>query len=240
MIRFLLVLIFLIIFFIITIPIVLISLIIGLFNRHLRDVISLKCVQIGFKIIIFITGAKVDIKGLENIPKDEAVLYIGNHNGFFDVLIGYAAVPNLTGFIAKKEFEKIPGLNWWMHMVNCLFLDRSDARAGLKTILKAIDYIKAGISIFVFPEGTRSKTGKMGDFKEGTFKIATKTNCPIIPIAFTGTAAAFENQFPKIRPVPITMTFGEPIYPASLSKEDKKVLGEITKAKIQEMLDAQN
>lgn len=239
MIRFLLILIFLIIYFIITIPIVLIDFIIGLFSRHTRDVIALKCVQAAFHMIIFITGIKIDIHGEENIPQNTAALYIGNHNSFFDVLIGYTLVPGLTGFIAKKDFKKIPGLNWWMILVNCLFLDREDPREGLKIILKAIEYIKNGISIFVFPEGTRSHNGEMGDFKEGTFKIATKTNCPVVPIAFIGTADAFENQFPKIRPVHITITICEPIYPADLTKEEKKSLGAITKSKIQSVLNSQ-
>lgn len=237
MIRFLTIVLFLIIYFIITIPVVLIIFFIGLFNKSLRDVIAFQFVQKGFRLIILISGSKVDVYGKENIPKDTSVLYVGNHNGFFDVLIGYAFVPGITGFIAKKEFQKIPGLNWWMYLVNCLFLDRENPKNGLKTILKAIEYVKSGISIFVFPEGTRSKTGEMGDFKEGAFKIATKSKCPVVPVAFTGTAAAFENQFPKIKPVHITMTFGEPIDTASLSKDEQKILGNITKKKIQALLD---
>lgn len=238
MFRFIFIILFLIIYFIITIPFVLITLLIGLFNRHTRDILALKCVKLGFHIIRFISGVSVDVYGKENIPSDTPVLYIGNHNGFFDILIGYLEIPTLMGFIAKKEFKKIPGLNWWMHLVNCLFLDREDPREGLKIILQASDDIKSGISIFVFPEGTRSKTGEMGEFKDGTFKIATKSKCPIIPVAFTGTADAFEKQFPCIRPVKITMTFGEAIYTDSLSKEEQKRLSSITKERIQEMLDA--
>lgn len=237
MIRFLLILFFLIFFFIVTLPLIPIIFLIGIFNRKLRDRIALKIVQVGFKFIIIITGVKITVRGKENIP-DTSVLYIANHNGFFDVLTGYTLVPNLTGFIAKKEFRKVIGLNWWMYLVNCLFLDRKDPRAGMKTILTAADYVKKGISIFIFPEGTRSKTGEMGDFKEGSFKIATKTNCPIVPIAFIGTAAAFEKQFPRIRPVPITVEICEPIYVDSLSKEEKKNLPAITKEAIQLKLDA--
>jgi 1-acyl-sn-glycerol-3-phosphate acyltransferase len=80
-----------------------------------------------------------------------------------------------------------------------LFLDRKDTKQGLKIILKAIDYVKEGISIFVFPEGTRSKDGKMIPFKAGAFKISTKTGCPIIPVVLSGTADIFENHLPKIK-----------------------------------------
>jgi len=228
----------LIIYFILTLPIVFLVLIIGLNNRKLRDIISLKCIQYGMRFMLYIvTGAKVTVKGTENIPKDTSVLYIGNHNGFYDVLVGYAHAQGLTGFIAKKEFLKIPGLNWWMHLGNCLFLDRQDPRAGMKVILKAVDLIKRGVSVFVFPEGTRSRTGNMGEFKEGTFKIATKTNCPIIPVAFTGTASAFEEHFPRVTPTTISVTYGEPIYTGNLSREEKKNLAHITQSRIQAMLD---
>ena len=240
MIRFISIILFLVIYFIVTIPVVLIAFFIGIFNKHIRDVIAFKFVQVGFRIVILISGSKIDVFGKENIPQDTSALYIGNHNGFFDVVVGYAVVPNLTGFIAKKEFEKIPGLNWWMYLVNCLFLDREDPKAGLKTILKAIEYIKSGISIFVFPEGTRSRTGEMGEFKEGTFKIATKSKHPVVPVAYTGTADAFENHFPKVKPSRMTITFGEPIYPDSLSRDEQKQLGHITKERIQSMLDNAN
>jgi len=77
----------------------------------------------------------------------------------------------------------------------------------------------------------------MGTFKEGTFKIATKTNCPIIPVAYTNTAAAFEENFPKVKPVTITVTYCEPIYTSELSKEEKKNLPLMTQSRIQEVLD---
>lgn len=236
MIRFILIILFLIIFFTLTIPIVILDLIIGLFSRHSRDIIAFKFIQAGFNMVLFISGVKVDIQGKDNIPTDTSALYIGNHQGFFDVVIGYTMVPTLTGFIAKKEFLKIPGLNWWMHLGNCLFLDRIDPREGMKTIKKAAELIKNGVSIFIFPEGTRSRTGEIGEFKEGSFKIATKTKCPVVPVAFEGTANAFENQFPRVRPCNIKVKIGEPIYTDKLSREDLKKLGVLTKSAIEEML----
>ncbi|MBE5957320.1 MAG: 1-acyl-sn-glycerol-3-phosphate acyltransferase [Lachnospiraceae bacterium] len=224
------------IFFIITIPFIPILLIIGLFSKTARDKIAFALVRAVFKIILFITGSKVEITGKENLPKDQPVLYIGNHNSLLDVVIGYILVPDLTGFIAKKELMKVPGLNWWMLLMNCLFLDRKNTRSGLEIIKTASDYIKNGISIFVFPEGTRSRTGELADFKEGTFKIATLTKCQIIPIAFTGTADIFENHFPKVKPSHVTVTIGAPINTAELSRAEQKKLGATTKELIAEMI----
>ena len=108
---------------------------------------------------------------------------------------------------------------------------------GLKTILKGVEQIKGGVSVFVFPEGTRSKDGKMLPFKEGSMKMAEKSKSPIIPVALTGTADIFENHFPKVKRGKVTIDFGKPIIIEELDKEDKKFLGTYTQRKIQEMLD---
>ena len=86
------------------------------------------------------------------------MLYVGNHRSYFDILAGYVSVPSLMGFVAKKEMEKIPLLSTWMKLVNCLFLDRENVKEGLKTILQGINQIKNGISVWIFPEGTRNES----------------------------------------------------------------------------------
>ena len=96
---------------------------------------SLHTVQGVFRFILKLAGVTYEVQGLENIPRDRAVLYVGNHRSYFDILIGYVTVPGLTGFVAKKEMLKAPLLRDWMHKVNCLFLDRVDIKEGLKTIL---------------------------------------------------------------------------------------------------------
>lgn len=203
--------------------------IIGLFSREKRDYLSYAIVQWAFKTVLSFTGAKADIKGLDNIPKGQPVLYVGNHRSIFDVIISYAVVPPLTGYISKIEIKKVPILSWWMKLMNCLFLDRDNPREGLKTILAAIDMIKEGKSVFIFPEGTRSKTDDgMIDFKEGSLKIAQKTNCPIIPVAFNNTSAIFEDQLPKIKKATVSVEFGKPIIISELDAEEKKHLGKYT------------
>ena len=111
-----------------------------------------------------------------------------------------------------------------------------DTRQGLQTILTAIEHVKKGISIFVFPEGTRSKDGKMKEFKAGAFKIATKTGCPIIPVAISGTADIFENHLPLIKSRPVVITIGEPIAVNSLEKDEKKHISDYTHKIMEDML----
>ena len=156
MIRFIFVVIFLITYLILSIPVFFIEWLIGKCNRKARDYSSLRIVQWGFKIILKITGVKVTVIGEENVP-DEPVLFIGNHRSFFDILLTYSRCKRLTGYVAKDSMEKIPLLSTWMRYLYCLFLNRENPKEGLKTILQAIEYVKKGISICIFPEGTRNK-----------------------------------------------------------------------------------
>ena len=236
MIRLILIVIFLILYPIVFSPALVVEWIIGKFSPEAKAKSSLFLVQHAFGIILWLTGTKVDVIGRENIPDDRPVLYVGNHRSYFDIVIGYQLVKGETGFVAKKEMKKIWLLSHWMKNLHCLFLDRENIKEGLKTILTGIDYVKKGISIWIFPEGTRNKGAGMMEFKEGSMKIAEKTGCPIIPVAMTGTAEIFEKHIPFVRRSHVTVTFGEPIEIRSLDKEQKKFLGAYTRQKILDML----
>lgn len=237
MLRFIIAIIFLVLYFIISVPIQLAELIIQHFNMDLRNRSSLAIVCWGLRCVSFISGVNLTVKGQENIPQDEAVLFVGNHLSFFDIIITYPLMIRPTGYIAKKEIKKAPGLSWWMYFVNCIFLDRKDPREGLKAVLHAADMIKSGISIFLFPEITRSKDGKLHDFKDGGMKIATKSLCPIIPVAITGTDDIFENHFPSIKPGKVTVTFGAPIRTAEMSRPELKNVGNLVHEEVSKLLE---
>ena len=202
--------------------------IIGKFNPGLKDRSSLAIVNWAFRWVIRLSGTKVIAIGEENIPTDTAVLYVGNHRSFFDVVLTYVRVPRPTGYIAKKEMLKWPLLNIWMKDLHCLFLDRQDIKAGLKTILQAIEKAKNGISICIFPEGTRNKGEELSllPFHNGSFKIAEKTGCPIIPMSLNNTCDIFEGHFPFIKKTHVILEYGKPIYPKELDKDEKKRIGE--------------
>ena len=239
MIRFILICITVVGYLILSIPLLIIEWIIGKFNPHAKDISSLRIIQTVFRFILWLAGVKVTVNGEENVPKDQPVLYIGNHRSFFDILLTYTRCPGLTGYIAKAEMEKIPLLSNWMRYLHCLFLDRKDIKKGLQTIKEGIEKIKSGISICIFPEGTRNRSEsdlELMEFHEGSFKLATRTGCPIIPIALNNTVSIFEKQFPKIRKTHVVIEYCKPIYPAELSKEDKKFIGKYTQNIILEAL----
>lgn len=237
MIRLTLIFSFLILFFILSIPIYLVEWILKKYNKRACDRSCKWFVRTAFKVCLFFAGTKIESSGVENIPEDTPILFVGNHNGFFDILVAYTVIPTPFGFVSKKEVRKVPFLNLWMHFINCLWMDRSDMKKSLKTILEGVERMKNGTSFFIFPEGTRSQDGKLLPFKEGALKMAEKAHCPIVPVAMTGTADAFENQFPRVKKAHVTIQIGKPIYIDQLEKEQKKFLGAYTQKIIQDMLD---
>ncbi len=226
MIRLILVAIILFGFLILGSPLLVAEWIIGLKNPDLKSRSSLAIVKWAFRQIIRITGAKVIVIGEERIPTDTAVLYVGNHRSYFDVVLTYLRVPRLTGYIAKKEMLRYPLLRDWMRNLHCLFLDRDNVKDGLKTILTAVEKVKSGISITIFPEGTRNKVpDTLLPFHDGSFKIAEKGNVPIVPMSIVNTAGIFEDHLPKIKKATVIIEYCEPIYMKDLDREIKKNIG---------------
>lgn len=239
MIRFILVILTAFLYLILSIPVLLVLLLIRKKKPEVCNKVSRALIRWIFRVILFFAGTKITVEGQENIPKDRAVLYIGNHRSYFDILVTYTTVPGSCGFVAKKELARIPLLKNWMDLIHCLFLDRSDIKQGLQMILAGCEEIKSGTSICIFPEGTRGKTEselELGEFHNGSFKMATKTGCPIIPLSISGSSEILEAHFPKIRGTHVTVTYGKPIIPGELTKEEKKEIGNYTKNILLEQL----
>lgn len=239
MLKFILVASMVILFLIFSIPILIIEKNIGKTDPEKKGRQSLAIVRFMFRLILKVAGVHITVKGIENIPKDQAVLYVGNHRSYFDILVGYTTVPTPLGFMAKKEMERIPLLSNWMRNVNCLFLDRQNIREGVKAILEGVEKVKSGVSIWIFPEGTRNEADnylELMPFKEGSFKIAEKTGCPVIPVAITGTAEVYESHFPRITSSQVTIEFGQPFIIKGLEPEKKKFVGIHTRELIIDML----
>lgn len=237
MIRLILVALFLILFFIVGIFSNIYLFILGKINISKRDKTSHKIVRFGFNVILKITGTEKTIIGVENIPTDKPILLVSNHRSYFDILVIHTSTPTDVGFVAKEELDKIPFLGKWMQNIGCIFLDRSDIKKGLKTILLGIERIKNGYSLVIFPEGSRNHTDKLTEFKAGSLKLAEKSGCPIIPVAIKNTDNIWENNsFKRIKPTKVSIEFGKPIEISKLSREEKKLLSNQIQNEIQTML----
>ena len=233
--RTIIILILYVILTILSIPAYLIEWIIRQFNEKAAAKIAQAVVRVVFNIVMFVSGCKKTIIGVENIPADTPVMYAANHRSFYDIILAYATVPNQTAFISKKEIKKMPCVAQWMYFLNCMFMDRGDVKQNLNIILRAISLVKDGYSVYIAPEGTRNATDTLLDFKEGSMKIATKGKCPIIPVCLHGTEEIFENNLPWIRKGKIRIEYGKPIYPDELDKETKKHLGAYVRGIVADM-----
>lgn len=236
MIRFLVVIIIVVVFLIITLPVQLVLWLLGKKWPKLPDKVSYPLVCGLFRLICFLAGLKITVIGKDRIPKDQAVLYIGNHRTLFDIVIAYPLVATPAGFLSKDTFKKVPGLNAWMIIMHCLFLDRNDIKQGLKMILKCIEMIKDGISVVIFPEGTRNREpDTFLEFHEGSFKVAVKSGCPIVPMCLNYSGDTIEDHLPIMKPGRAIIEFGEPIYLDQLEPEQKKHIGAYTREVMMEM-----
>ena len=235
MIRLFFTVLFVVLFLICSIPLFFIEWLIGKFNMDLKNRSSLAIVNWAFRCVLFCSGVKATVIGEENVPKDTPVLYVANHSSYYDIILTYIRVPRPTGYVAKAEMLKVPLLSQWMKNLHCLFLDRSDIKKGLQTILEGIEKVKSGISICIFPEGTRNRTNEMFlEFHDGSFKIAEKSGCPVVPISINNASAIFEDHIPRIKKAHVVIEYGKPIYTRDLNKEDKRRLSAMVQNVIKE------
>ncbi len=234
--RLFLVAVFLLLYSIFTIPMCIVEWIVGRVNPEKKAVIAQKCVVVGFKIILFISGVKLTVKGEENVLHDDAALYTYNHRGFFDILVGYTTAPMHTAYISKKEIKNIPMISWWMKCMNCLFLDRNDIKQGLKTITDGIELLKNGTSIYIAPEGTRNKGEGLLEFHDACFKLAEKSKKPVIPVAINNTDEVFEKHLPWIHSQHVIIEYCTPIYMDNMDRKERKQIGKTVKQIILEKI----
>lgn len=227
---------FLFLFLVVMIPVHLILLLIGKFNPELRYRIGNAIVYWAFRWELFQSQAKIEVKGIENIPK-EPVLFVANHRSYFDILIIHTTSTKRPGFVAKKEMERFHLLSWWMKNICCLFLDRSDLRSGVEMVKNGAELIKQGHSMVICPEGTRNQKPDMLPFHEGSLKMAERADCPVVPVSLIDTDQLLEVRpgF-DIRKGNVKVIYGKPFYIKDLPKEQRKKAGAYVQEIIRETI----
>lgn len=178
------------------------------------------------RFVMKLAGAKINIIGLENIPKDQTVLFVSNHQSNFDIPLLLSCIDIPKGFIAKKELANWPLISTWMKYINCIFMDRDNLRKSAESIVEGINLLKSGYSMIIFPEGTRSKGKPVAEFKGGSFKLATKSKCPIVPITINGTYKLLETNNNIIKGADIELVIHPLINVNNLTKEELEKLPE--------------
>lgn len=173
--------------------------------------------------LLEVTDLPVEAHGLERIPPVGCV-YAVNHASFVDIWILVALLPGSTRFVAKRELARVPIFGWALRATGQIPLDRRDREAAARSYRAAAEEMRAGRSVIVFVEGTRSRTGRLGEFKKGAFVLAIEAGVPLVPVYLRGTRAAMRRGSLWLRRRPVTLVVGEPVATAGLTYDDRDAL----------------
>ncbi len=220
---------------VLVLPVMLIGALTGLFSKERSRRFYRAFVRWALRVIAKISGARLSVSGNEGFKDGDSYLFAGNHQSYFDIVLAYSFLPEPTYFVVKDEFKKIPLLGFFAKRIGCLFIDREDPRKAMKTIVEATEILaeKRG-SVFIYPEGTRSRDGAVHEFHSGSFKAAQKSGVPVIPVAAKGTREVWEDHPTKLYPADVKLSFLSPVIYSELSPDEKKHIGEHVRQLVEE------
>lgn len=185
--------------------------------------------------LLWIAGIKLEVNGKENVPLDRPIIFIANHCSHLDIGTLCRSLPVNLHFIGKKELAWVPIVGWYMWVAGHIFIDRSNKKKAIKSLEVASQKIKSGKSVVMYPEGTRSKNGKLGNFKKGAFHLAMQSGVPIVPVSIKGTYNVWPANSNKITPGNVSVEIGKPIESSNYSNETIKNFISDTRTVILEM-----
>lgn len=194
----------------------------GLINPHSNAVNNF--IRFWARTILYISGIRIEVIGLQNINPDNVYVYMSNHGSLFDILAATVAIPGTARFIAKKELFRIPIFAQGMKIVGMIKIDRSNSSKARRTIDEAVELMKKGVSVIIFPEGTRSREGNIKPFKKGGFVLAINSRFPIIPIAISGSFYIMKKNNLILRKGKIKVHFLEAVPTNNYQFKDRNIL----------------
>ena len=190
------------------------------------------CAQRWSRMIARTVGAKVHVYGLEKIERGRSYVFLSTHQSYMDIPVMLGYLPAQLRIAAKKELFRLPFLGWHLRRAGHIPIDRSSTADAVATLQRATDTIRDGICAYIFPEGTRSRDGRLQPFKKGGFKLALQARLPIIPITIIGTRQLLPRDSIIFRPGPVWMYIDDPIETSGLTDEDLPELMETVRARM--------
>ena len=178
------------------------------------------------KLLLYISGVKIEIIGAENIVFGKPHIIMANHQSDFDILICMAGIPMDFIWTAKKELFRIPVFGKAMRMSGFVEIDRHDHEKAIKNLDQAAEKLRAGISVAAFPEGTRSRDGRLLPFKQGMFYLAIQTGIPIVPISIIGSGKIMSKKSWQVNRGEIIMVIDKPVDVSGYTIETRSPLME--------------
>jgi 1-acyl-sn-glycerol-3-phosphate acyltransferase len=204
-------------------------------SKKILDTYVIKTTSRWGRSVLKVAGARMHVSGLENIPDCDRLCFISNHQSMFDIPVVLGHLPPNIGFIAKQELRKIPIVHRWMKELGCILIDRKNPRQARRTIIEGIKQIRNGKPLCIFPEGTRSRSNQMADFKKGSLKLAIKSEAMIIPLTISGTYKLYE-ETGHIKKADVYLTVHPAIDVRTCDEETLSSLAEIVQKQIQSAL----
>lgn len=176
---------------------------------------------------LWLSRARVEIEGLENIDRNCPQIFVANHSGLHDILSLAAHLPIQFRWIAKKSLFSVPFMGWHMRRSGYIAIDRENPRNAAKSIIEAAAEIAGGVNAIAFPEGTRSRTGDLGSFHSGAFSLALRTGVPLVPITLDGSYRVIVPKTLRVNPgTVIRIKIDRPIDLSAYQKAEKRKLME--------------
>jgi 1-acyl-sn-glycerol-3-phosphate acyltransferase len=196
------------------------------------------CMRRWSKDNLWLSRARVEIEGLENIDPDRPQIFVANHSGLHDILSLAANLPVQFRWIAKKSLFRVPFMGWHMRRSGYISIDRENPRSAAKSILEAAGTIQNGVNAIAFPEGTRSRTGLLGGFHSGAFSLALRAGVPLVPVALDGSYRVIAPKTLQVNPgTVIRIRISPPLDLSAYSKAEKRRLMDDVHAAINRSLE---
>lgn len=170
--------------------------------------------------LLWSAGATLEVRGSERVDFSEPHIFVLNHQSMADIPVGFVALPVPLRFVAKKVLAYVPFLGWYMWAVGMVFVDRSHTARAVKSMAVAGTRIRDGVSVIAFPEGTRSRDGRVQPFKKGIFVVALEAGVPIVPVAVAGTLPLLPRGGYRVRPSHVRVNVGAPIVTTGFSRDN--------------------
>jgi 1-acyl-sn-glycerol-3-phosphate acyltransferase len=177
-------------------------------------------------------GVRVEQEGAEHIDPRRSYVFMSNHQSVFDVAVIVHTLPVSFRFVAKKELTRIPFFGWALRASDHVVIDRGRRERSVRSLRRAARRIGGGINVIIFPEGTRSDTGELREFKSGGFHLAIEAQVPILPVTVSGTQRITPKGSLRIESGVVKVVYGKPIETRGLGVEERKALRDVVRRAI--------
>ena len=196
------------------------------------------CARLWGKFILFFTGVRYSVRGLDNLDPKGPYIFACNHASGYDVPLAFAGLPYWLISIAKVELKSVFILGWVMETAGHIFVDRKRSENAIASLEKSKEsLINNPRSILLFPEGTRTMDGELGFFKRGGLKLSLDTGIPIVPVGLVGTFEMLKKGTWSFKNQPLEIRIGNPIHPKTFSNDSKNSLAKYVKSQVHALLD---